>query len=86
MHFSAIYRPKFTAIYRTKQTVKETESLWKNGCRQKCLDKSLDGVYPHYLKIYQNPPNKTKYLSPTGCKLLGLFSFIFTRDSFSYTL
>ena len=37
MHFPAIWRSKFTDLANSKKT----QSLGKNGCRQKCLDKSL---------------------------------------------
>ena len=34
------------------QTIsKETESLWENGCRQKCWDESLSG---NFLKLVMN--------------------------------
>ena len=51
MHFPAIWRPKFNnfpfgvyngAIPWSQASSKETESLEKNGCRQKCLDKYLN--------------------------------------------
>ena len=54
MNFPTIYRPKLQkfSLYclpwgHTTEPLnyannKETESLWKYGCRQKCLDKSLD--------------------------------------------
>ena len=38
MHFPVIWRSKFTDLANRKKT---TQSLGKNGCRQKCLDKSL---------------------------------------------
>ena len=37
MHFPVIWRSKFTDLANSKKT----QSLEKNGCRQKCLDKSL---------------------------------------------
>ena len=37
MHFPAISRSKFTDLAKSKKT----QSLGKNGCGQKCLDKSL---------------------------------------------
>ena len=37
MHFPAIWRSKFTDLAKSKKT----QSLGKNGCGQKCLDKSL---------------------------------------------
>ena len=42
MHFQAIWRSKFTDLANSGKT----QSLGKNGCRQKCLDKSL------YIYIY----------------------------------
>ena len=37
MYFTMIWRSKFTDLISSEKT----ESLGKNGCRQKCLDKSL---------------------------------------------
>ena len=48
MHFPGIWRSKFTDL--ANKTVKKTQSLGKNGRRQKCLDKSLQG---HKKKYYQ---------------------------------
>ena len=39
MYFSAIWGPKFIDL--ANKTVKKTQSLGKNSCRQKCLDKGL---------------------------------------------
>ena len=45
MPFPAIWRPKFQKGFPQCPTdstnSKETQSLGKNGCREKCLDKSL---------------------------------------------
>ena len=37
MYFRTIWRPKFTDFVNSEKN----QSLGKNGCRQKCLDKSL---------------------------------------------
>ena len=37
MYFPVILMSKFNDLVNSKKT----QSLWKNGCRQKCLDKSL---------------------------------------------
>ena len=37
MHFLVIWRSKFADLANSKKT----QSLGKNGCRKKCLDKSL---------------------------------------------
>ena len=37
IHFPTISRSKFTDLVNSKKT----QSLGKNGCRQKCLDKTL---------------------------------------------
>ena len=39
MHFSGIWRSKFTNL--ANKTVKKLNFREKNGCKQKCLDKSL---------------------------------------------
>ena len=62
MHFSAIWGPKFTDL--ANKTVKKTQSLGKNSCRQKCLDK---GLCMHTLlqkRIYEN----TAFKDMTGCQ------------------
>ena len=43
MHFPRIWRSKFADL--ANKTVKKTKSSGKNGCRQKCLDKSLKIVF-----------------------------------------
>ena len=57
-HFSESWRSKFTDL--ANKAVKKTQSLGKNGCRQKCFDKSLY-TYTHtliliytYIHIYIN--------------------------------
>ena len=65
MHFPANWRPKFQKALlwyppwgNLKEIVdqtnsKETESLRKNGCRQKCFDESLVYIiYMHYVSRY----------------------------------
>ena len=46
MHFPVIWRSKFTDLANSKKT----QSLGKNGCRQKCLDKSLTAKF-YRLKV-----------------------------------
>ena len=50
MHFPAIWRSKFTDLANSKKT----QSFGKNGCRQKCLDKSLliQSTFLFAVKVY----------------------------------
>ena len=53
-HFSfSVYHGATLRSHWTKQTVKKTESLGKNSCRQMCLDKSLHCEHSFFAAQYQ---------------------------------
>ena len=62
MHFPTIWRSKFTDVANSKKT----QFLGKNGCRQKCLNKSLPGrtgcTCEERFPWHAEEPNVAKYL------------------------
>ena len=69
MHFPRIWRSKFTDVANSKKT----QSLGKNGCRQKCLDKSLK-IYIQW--IIQKKSASGSWMVP--CLIIFFWNFILT--------
>ena len=67
MHFPVAWGPKFQKVspwYPTDSVYsKETQCQGKNGCRKKCLDKSLDEDY--LIKAIENGFNSVKKTGET---------------------
>ena len=58
MHFTAIWKSKFTDLANSKKT----QSLGKNGCRQKCLNKSLEIKFIFTSNTARNTVISSKFL------------------------